>query len=83
VIQPGGNRIRSYLDIVAPDLVAWDEIEHSLIVFISRARLHALPWRGLIGQCVFRIGMEGALAPQWNHEVSALLLAVHQVRLAP
>ena len=38
VIRPPGNRVRSYLDVVAPDETSWSELRPAFMAFVSEAR---------------------------------------------
>lgn len=61
-----GNRVRSHLDIVAPDDVRWDEVHSSLMEFIASCQRTALPWAGESGSGYFRLGMERTLSARWQ-----------------
>jgi hypothetical protein len=75
LIPPGGNSVRSYLDIVMPDEVPWSEVRTSFIAFVSEAQQRDFPWVGVAGRCTFRVGLEQGLAARWQHEVAMLLQA--------
>jgi hypothetical protein len=81
-IRPGGNQVRSYVDVVAPDETATREIQNALVKFIEEARGHSLPWVGSVGRCAFRFGVETRLHPSWPDELRQLLLAALNVRRA-
>jgi hypothetical protein len=81
-IRPPGNRIRSYLDIVAPDEARWDEIRVALMDFVGRAQRNQLPWVGQSIRCSFRLGMDLGLAQQWQRELAVLYRASQALRLA-
>jgi hypothetical protein len=81
-IQPGGNRVRSYVDVVAPDETSTREIQSALVNFIEQARGHSLPWLGAVGPCTFRFGVETGLHASWPHELVQLVLAALSVRRA-
>jgi hypothetical protein len=72
-VLPPGNRIRSYLDFVGPDGITPAEIQQRFAMFLTRARESALPWAGIDGPCIFRVGIEEALAYGWRGEIAALL----------
>jgi hypothetical protein len=78
-IPPGGNRVRSYLDIVMPDEVRWDEVRTAYVAFVSEAQRRDFPWTGVVGRCTFRVGLEQGLAEQWQHELAMLLQAAQRV----
>lgn len=71
-VTPPGNRIRSYLDIVAPDEVTEGEIRRALGTFLERSRAQPLPWVGVIGRCFLRVGMERELTRTWRDEIASL-----------
>lgn len=81
--RQGGNRVRSYLDVVAPDETPWSEIRGSFISFVSESQLNPLPWVGVRGRCFFRIGMESGLVQSWQNEVAALYRAAQAARIGP
>jgi hypothetical protein len=80
-VAPGGNRVRSYLDIVAPDKASSVGIRQSLLVFLLDHEQGPLPWVGDVTQYRFRIGMEDQLAQNWRHEIGALYSAAMKARL--
>jgi hypothetical protein len=80
-VPPPGNRVRSYLDVVAPDETPWSEIHESFIAFASQAQQQAFPWVGVVGRCLFRINLELGLAQQWHHEIANLYRAAQTVRV--
>lgn len=79
-IPPPGNRVRSFLDVVAPDGASPTEIRQGFVVFVSRSRGTPLPWRGTFGRCLFHIGMDLGLVNQWHTEVAVLFRATFTVR---
>lgn len=82
-VPPPGNRVRSYLDVVAPDDTQASEIRQSFITFVSQVQLQPFSWVGLVGRCMFRIGMDQSLTNQWRREIAQLYRAVSAVRVAP
>jgi hypothetical protein len=78
-VPPGGNRVRSYLDIIMPDEVMWAEARRSFITFLSKAQGSDFPWEGVSGRCTFRVGLEQRLAANWQHEIAQLLRAAEAV----
>jgi hypothetical protein len=74
-VRPPGNRVRSYVDLVTPDGMGLPEIQQRFVTFLTTAKGTSLPWTGIDGPCLFRVGMEQALARQWRHELAALLTA--------
>ena len=45
-VRPPGNRVRSYLDIVVPDEVRWEQMHVGLMEFVGRCQSGPLPWAG-------------------------------------
>jgi hypothetical protein len=75
-VEPDGNRVRSNLDVVAPDDVGILELRRHLFAFVERAQFDALPWHGVEGPCRFRIHMVPQLVKAgWAREVKALASA--------
>ena len=81
-LQPPGNRVRSYLDIVVPDEAHWEEVRLGLMDFVGSSQPSPLPWQGQSGRCFFRLGMEGGLSQQWQRELAILYRAAQALRLA-
>jgi len=75
VVPPPGNRVRSYLDIAAPDDAPWEEIHRAFVRFLVAHGPAPLPWSGIQARCKFQVGLEQALAPRWRTELAALLHA--------
>ncbi len=74
-VQPPGNRVQSYIDIVAPDETKDYEIVRRLLVVLRRLERQPLPWEAVEAPCLFRLWMEPELAKTWLREVSALATA--------
>lgn len=81
-VRPPGNRVRSYLDIVAPDDIRWDEVRIGLMDFVGAHQRTSLPWDGQSGRIYFRLGMELGLARQWHKELAVLYRASQALMLA-
>jgi hypothetical protein len=81
VVAPPGNRVRSYLDIVAPDETGWAELRPAFMIFVSETQRNPFPRVGTVKRCFFRIGMERALAQRWQHEIAELYRAAQAVRV--
>jgi hypothetical protein len=81
-IPPGGNRVRSYLDIVAPDETPTAEILSAVRRFLALARSRELPWVATVGRCTFRFGLERGIEAEWATEFRTLLDAALRVRVA-
>ena len=72
-IDPPGNRVRSYLDVVAPDGTPLGHLVHAVV---SLGVAVALPVVWGQGNVWCRFGAEQALAVQWRHELQRLLARV-------
>lgn len=81
-IRPPGNRVRSYLDIVAPDDAGWPEVRTALMDLVGKLQRSPLPWVGTSGRCHFRLGMERSLAREWQKELAILYRSAQALRLA-
>ena len=79
-IEPPGNRVRSYLDIVTSDDTGVRELRQGFVTFVSEARPAPLPWQNIVGRSVFRIGMDTGLMNAWQVEIAELFRAVLAVR---
>lgn len=82
VNEIGGNHVRSYLGVVAPDDVLWPQIEPVFLHFVEEFRLTPFPWEAALGSCLFQLGMERPLARSWRRELGLLYKAcvlVHPV----
>jgi hypothetical protein len=85
VDPPVGNRVRSYLDIIAPDST---HSRHIVAAIQAGTDLladshHELPWNVSHGEIRFSFNVEAALAVHWQVELRILLgyaLSVRQVR---
>lgn len=81
LVAPPGNRVRSYLDVVAPDETPWAEIRPAFITFVSEAQAGEMPWSGVVGRCFFRVAMDAALAVHWQEALLDLYGAAQAVRI--
>jgi hypothetical protein len=81
LIPVGGNRVRSYLDVVAPDAAPWGEVRRGVSVFVLDHFDGPMPWVGRTGRLRFRLAMEDSLARNWRQELTSLLRAAEDVRL--
>ncbi len=82
-VRPGGNRVRSYLDIIAPDSTPSLTIELSVR---STARFLAeagapLPWAINHADVSIEFNIEASLASHWQIELETLLAHCLAVRL--
>lgn len=83
-VPPPGNRVRSYLDIVAPDGSSDVWLVGVLRHLALDAALHPLPWNVVHDGCLCRFHLEQALLPRWREELARLLQsAILARRTAP
>jgi hypothetical protein len=57
-VAPPGNRVRSYLDIVAPDEVRWQDVHVGLMEVVGHCQSGPLPWAGQSKSGYFRLGAD-------------------------
>lgn len=81
LISPGGNRVRSSLDITARDDEAWVTIRMNFVKFVLDNEGKSFPWVFPVNRCVFRAAMENALAAEWRRELVELYEAIRSVRV--
>jgi hypothetical protein len=81
-VAPAGNRVRSYLDVVTPDEVRWEEVHAALMEFVAHSQPTPLPWGGQSRTGYFRLGMERTLSPRWQKELAILYRAAQALWLA-
>ena len=72
-VTPGGNRVRSYLDIWTPDETPSLTIEEDVVSCIDLLQDEHLPIDLQSGECTFHFDLEAALAPGWRRELVVLL----------
>ena len=83
VHEVGGNQVRSYLSIVAPDDTLWSQIEPRFLEFVEAFRLTPFPWEAEAGPLLFQLGMERPLARSWRRELGLLYKACVLVHPQP
>lgn len=77
-IEPGGNLVVSYLDIIAPDETPASEVLASLQGFLSLEH-RQLPWVATVDRCTFRFWVQPTLVSRWAEEFKALAKAALRV----
>lgn len=82
-VPPGGNRVRSYLDIVGRENATWREIRSKFLWFVLDCEGQPFPWNRHVDMYAFRAGIEDALAADWRNELGKLYEAAHSVRPVP
>ena len=81
-LPPPGNRVRSYLDIVAPDDVRWEDVHVGLMEFVGHCQSGPLPWAGEARSGYFRVGMDRGLSSRWQKELATLYRAAQALWMA-
>ena len=81
-VPPGGNSVRSYLDIAAPDGIRWEDIRVDLMDFTGQHQTRPLPWSGHAGHCYFQLGLELGLTEHWQRELPKLYRAAQALWLS-
>lgn len=79
-IRPGGNRVLSYLDVVAPDSTPNHRLSRAIVDSIDLFRNPDFPLRVQIMDILFTFDIDANIAPAWREEIVALLGAVMKVR---
>ena len=80
-IKPGGNRVRSYLDIIAPEETPWSDIREALLSLAAANAATPFPWTQISGSIKLLASMEPTLAPDWQTELALLYQAILRARL--
>lgn len=80
-VPPPGNRVRSFLDITAPDDLPWPEVRSAFMRFLAEKQQEDLPWVGDVDVCRFKVNMELALAAEWREELAKLYRFAEALRL--
>ena len=80
-VPPPGNRVRSYLEIVAPDDTPTHDIERSVADSIDLFADQRLPLHVEYGGTNYEFNAELALAPAWRRELLVLLHRALEVRI--
>lgn len=83
VSPPVGNRVRSYLEVTAPDSTSSKQIAFAVAdgAALLASGERPLPWRLSHGEVSFAFDLEEALAADWQLELSLLLRYALAVRV--
>ena len=76
MVSQGGNAVHSFLDIVAPDGMLFEEIRTLLFQrFLTpmAAEGRSMPWFGTVDRCWFRMSMTSSMSKSWRSELSLLI----------
>ena len=80
-VPPPGNRVRSFLEILAPDATASQQLQSDISDSVSLFENQPFPLSVQIGSTSFQFNVERALAPAWHHEIEVLLHYALAVRV--
>ena len=78
-LEPGVNRVRSYLDIAMADGASWPEVEAELLRTLSTNPVQRLPWSIAHEGRFFALYMDPDLAQSWQNELAMLIHAVRSM----
>ncbi len=78
-IQPGGNRVRGYLDVLAPDGTEREQIIETLDVFAAALADLDNPSVFQLGQVTIRFGVEMSLYSKRRTELANLRVSLNDV----
>ena len=76
---PSGNRVHSYIDIVAPDHYSLTDLHETIQAFIAKAETRRFPVALNDPPVYLAFSLEQGLANQWADELDRLLQAVMQL----
>jgi hypothetical protein len=85
-LPPPGNRVRSYLDVVAPDSTPAATIRRAFAIADGLVQPDRLPFWLDVTPCWFRFGAENPLAGMWRQEFRRLFewaIIVYQQTFEP
>jgi hypothetical protein len=80
-VRPGGNKVLSYLDIVAPDDTPSRKLYREIIDSIDLFREQPLPLSVQIRELTFEFNVDPRLAAGWREEIATLLRAAIAARV--
>lgn len=72
-VKPGGNRVRSYLDVIVPDQATVPQVDAALDSFLHVPIPTALPATWRKGAAAARFACDESLAPVWGRELAELV----------
>ncbi len=79
-LEPNGNVVCSYLELIAPDNLEIAVIRRHLLAFLDRAQFGPMPWKGVDGPCGVALQMVPELVRVgWAREFGALAGAGQQL----
>ncbi|MBT3224352.1 MAG: hypothetical protein HN348_35240 [Proteobacteria bacterium] len=81
-ITPGGNRVRSYLDVVFPDSYTRDDVSWLLTTLPRLIDTTEFPHTGSLERAAWRFGLEFSLVPVWEDELVRLADHAHTTALS-
>lgn len=79
-VPPPGNRVRSYLEILAPDETPSGSISKDVLDCTGFFERQSMPIQMQSGDTHFTFDIDGELAPAWHRELALLLRVALGVR---
>jgi hypothetical protein len=80
-VPPPGNRIRSFLELVTPDVTPSRQVLRAILDCIDLFENKSFPLDVLSGDISFQFDLDLALAPGWRQELEFLLHHALAVRV--
>lgn len=80
-VRPPGNRVRSYLEILAPDETSNAKVEQDMAACVDLFAAPRFPLKVQSGDSTFEFDVEQPLAPAWRREIIVLLHSALVVRV--
>ena len=72
-LRPGGNRVISFLDVVAPDDMDVADLVHVLNEFSGQPQPPVFPVCKVSGPCAVRFAIGENIIPAWRDEIEDLI----------
>jgi hypothetical protein len=79
-VPPGGNRVRSFLDVIAPDSSEWEDVRAAIQGGLA---LSKPPMNFTYAACRIRFSLDEGLRPRWLEEFRQLLDRLHALWTSP
>lgn len=82
-LRPGGNRVRAYLDVLAPDNTSMEELDEALSTLLGDLSQRHNPTVFSVGRVTVRFGVEIALEERRHHTFEELHKEVRRLARLP